>query len=119
MWPILPKGREMAGSKKLASLRKKMKEESSIVLEYLEKKKCHENDLILEDIEKLLRKTEKDGNGATGRKMTEDLLPEGWTEWWKLIDHQFVQEQRGWWRRWWSRIEAECRRDRKRSKGWG
>ena len=129
-------GREMAGSQKLASLRERMESEKSRVLEYLERKNSHESDQILEDIEKLWRQTEE-GKRETGRREPDDLLPEGWTDWWKLIYHQFSRAQRAekitrarnmkkdyserflpnqlllGWRGWWGRMEAESRKDLK------
>ena len=132
--PKMEVGREMAGSQKLASLRERMESEKSRVLEYLERKNSHESDLILEDIEKLWRQTEE-GKRETGRREPDDLLPEGWTNWWKLIYHQFSQAQRAekitrsgnkkkdfserflpnqlllGWKGWWSRMGAESRRD--------
>ena len=87
-------GKEMAGSQKLASLRERMKRESSRVLEYIERKKSQETDLILEDIETLWRQNEEDGKRVTGRREPEDLLPEGWKDWWNFINHQFSQSQR-------------------------
>ena len=80
---------------------------------------------------------EKDGKIERSRKYLEDLVPTGWTDWWLFVEHQLGPTQRSekqtkakikkenysnlvlpnqlllGWRGWWSRMEAEGRKDRK------
>ena len=64
-----------------------MSEESIKVNEYLERKNCQESDLILEDLKELWEKNGKNDSKNSGKRISEDFLPEGWSDWWKQINH--------------------------------